>query len=820
MFFNKRKKSEIIASENNEMNEVKLDNINIKSYLLQTEAMTSRVHNAIYQAKDGTKEMSSIIERISSEVASQIDYVDKVTDSVTNVVALAEESMAGIEEASKEALVAYDKSKSGHDTVEKMLLDIENIHETSISLKNIVSSLSDMSYKIQEIAQVIKNISKQTNLLSLNAAIEAARAGEAGKGFAVVADEVKNLAGQSSESAEAISELINNIRKVMAEAITRIEENYDNVEKGIKAANTTKNMLKEISQAVEVNSTMVSEIEQSMDNQAQNIEDISLSMYEINKIWKKTSNLLESAYFNTNFQQNSFFRLEDIENRLVNMTEGFTNKVEQQGELDKNNDYKITIYNNGIPSHLDPGMANELSAANIISCVFEGLIKFDKQMRIIPGIAKHWRLEADGLTWTFFLKEGVKFHHGKELVATDVKYTLERMLSPKNNSPNDWYFKLIKGTKEFQEGKAREVSGIAIEGKYKLSITLEKAYNQFIYHLGCMIGGIVPKDCCEGEDFSVKPVGCGPYRVVEYIKGEKCVLSAFKDYYGGEQFINQIEIIFNYNDPVKALNDKKADIIYHTSYDDNLKDLIIRQEGVGTIYFAPNFRKDNIFTRYPDLREALEYAIDKESIVKLVFDGIGEIAHSPIPYIMLQYNGKRNRAYNPQKAKQIISKYKKELQKEFTIYYRRNIDYNEKIAKIICANLENVGIMCTAKAINEDIFKRETKTNAYDFILNRWFGDTGDMDNYIEACFTDTSTNYIGYINKDIEELLHKGRITKNMTERNQYYCKIKDILLDEMPWISLVHPEHIIYVNPALKSLELTPFGYVNLSNSWINNF
>ena len=165
---------------------------------------------------------------------------------------------------------------------------------------------------------------------------------------------------------------------------------------------------------------------------------------------------------------------------------------------------------------LDPAKSIDIHAVTVIQQIFDGLVQFDKDLNVIPAIARSWKVSPDGLIYTFFLREGVKFHNGREVTSTDFVYSFTRILDPETKSSSFDFFTRILGAKEFIDGKAKEVKGLIAQDKYSLKIVLSEPYAPFLSILAMKGAKIVPKEEVEKleTDFGKSPVGTGPFKFV------------------------------------------------------------------------------------------------------------------------------------------------------------------------------------------------------------------------------------------------------------------------------------------------------------------
>lgn len=156
------------------------------------------------------------------------------------------------------------------------------------------------------------------------------------------------------------------------------------------------------------------------------------------------------------------------------------------------------------PTTLDPALLVDVTGGGIGTKIFNGLIRFDEKLNIIPDIAERWEVSGGGRSYIFYLKKGVRFSNGREVTADDFKYSFERLLLPETKSPNTWVLDRIKGAKNFIEGKTKDIIGINVENKYKLKITLEEPFAPFLSLLCMTAAYVIPKEDVKkwGADFS------------------------------------------------------------------------------------------------------------------------------------------------------------------------------------------------------------------------------------------------------------------------------------------------------------------------------
>src|SRR3989475_12205534 len=184
---------------------------------------------------------------------------------------------------------------------------------------------------------------------------------------------------------------------------------------------------------------------------------------------------------------------------------------------------------------LDPARISDTYGRTVSQQIFDGLVQFDQTLAVKPALAEFWRASRDGLTWTFELRRGVKFHHGREVTADDVVYSFTRILDPRTKSNANEQFLNIRGAREFREGRAKTVAGLVAVDRHTVQVTLGEAHQAFVSVVAVGHAKIVPRDLVEalGDAFGAQPVGTGPFKFLRWERGKEIVLGANSEYFDG-----------------------------------------------------------------------------------------------------------------------------------------------------------------------------------------------------------------------------------------------------------------------------------------------
>ncbi|MBW9149021.1 ABC transporter substrate-binding protein [Clostridium sp. CM028] len=459
---------------------------------------------------------------------------------------------------------------------------------------------------------------------------------------------------------------------------------------------------------------------------------------------------------------------------------------------------KVLVYGSGDYSSINPALYEH---GEINSLIFSGLTTHDKNNKIVPGLAKSWEYDKATKTYTFTLRNDVKWHDNEPFSAEDVKFTLDTIMDPKNASE-------IASNYE-------DITNIKVVDKTTVKITL-KAPN--IAMLDYLTIGILPKHLLEGKDiatdkFNQFPIGTGPFKMESWDKGQSITLVKNKDFYVKEPQIDKI--IFKIIEDTKAralqLKSGELDLAQVTPHDagqfQSNKDLVVydmkTSDYRGLMY---NFNSP-LFKLNPELPNALSYAIDRLAILDSVLLGQGKVAYSPLQAGEYNNPDMEKFNYNPKKAKQELEKAGWKLGKDKI--YEKN---NKKISFTVnCNEGDQVRVdmanVCAQqfKAIGVDMkvaLQPKIDWENQDAFLIGW-GSPFDPDDHTYKVFvTGKGSNFNSYSNAKVDELLQKARETDVEAERLKYYKEFQIELAKDMPYTFITYIDALYVAKPNIKGI------------------
>ena len=815
MFFSKKKEEylEKPLTNNITSNNKKEHNSNEVNKPIYQNLIAKRVSSEAEEALEVTEMLLKSVEDINTEMEKHNEHILKTVDVSAEVGAFSEEVNAGVDETMKVIEDTLNKAKTGQVSVNNVITSIETVQSTVENMKGTILELAEKSNKIKGILDTIKGIAKTTHLLSLNANIEAARAGEAGKGFAVVAGEVKKLAESSSKSADEIDSIVSEITKVTSETLNIIMRGTDRVMESTSIAENAGQAINDMMDSVERTKTISTQISAAVRQQVDKNQYLISVIDEMVQVAEKVKS------FNENISVNA-----DRQKAALNNLRGTISNLNQLSTIDSKENIQITTFTmaSTAPKTLDPGMATEINVSNILTPINLGLVQFGPGTEVVSGIAKTWHIESDNVTWSFNLRKNMKFHNGKNITAKDVKHSYERLLSKKLDSPNRWFLSMVKGADDYYNGRANEVVGIKADGDYSLRIVLEYPYSSFANNLAHCSCAILPKE--EFDNVEKKPIGAGPYKFASWNKEKnEIVLEKFEGYALGEALVDNIKIVCDIDDSDEkfvsgdldylAINAANAEKIKEKGYKVDLTQCI------GVRFVAFNYRSSNPIVNSKEARQAINYCVDKERIVKEALGGFETMCNGAFASSILSNSSLVPYNRNINKAKELLRKSgitsgTLNLQISNT---GANAAFHSKLSKILKENLKEIGIELRINEVNGAKYYDEESFKKSDLFIYGWLGDSGTADNFIEPLIDINNTSNRSRLNNPVLlELVEKAKKTKNPYKYREILCKIENIIIEDASWVPISNICTSYTYGENIKGLRVHPLNIINFADVW----
>ena len=463
---------------------------------------------------------------------------------------------------------------------------------------------------------------------------------------------------------------------------------------------------------------------------------------------------------------------------------------------------------------LDPAIGYDWVNWSIIKSLFVRLMDYKPgTAELTTSLADSYEISKDGLSYTFKLHKGVKFHNGREIVAQDVKYSLERTTNAKTESPGAGFFDSISGMEAYKKGKAKEVSGITVVDPSTVKFTLTRPDATFLHAMAINFASIVPKEAVDkaGKDFGKKIVGSGAYMLSEWKLGQQLVLKRNPDYFvKGLPKLDQITFQLGLEPMTAILKLEKGEADFagdgippakflQLRNDPKLKDLIIEGGQLQTGYVTMNVQMKP-FDKV-EVRQAVNMAIDKARIVKII-NNRAVPANQPLPPTMPGYDKDyKGYAFDPVKARELLKQ--AGLEKGFeTEMYVYNLDPNPRIAQAIQEDLSKIGIKVKLKNLAQaNVIAAGGKAKTAPMIWSggmAWIADFPDPSNFygpILGCTGATAGgwNWSWYCNKELDARATAADAMSDPAKSAERALLWKGIFTDVMkdaPWAPIFNEQ------------------------------
>ncbi len=497
---------------------------------------------------------------------------------------------------------------------------------------------------------------------------------------------------------------------------------------------------------------------------------------------------------------------------------------------------------------LDPAIGYDWVNWSMIKSLFSRLMDYKPgTAELTPSLAESFDISKDGLTYTFKLRKGVKFHNGREVVAQDVKYSIERTLDPKTESPGAGFYDSISGVDVYKKGKAKEVKGITVVDPSTVKFTLSRPDATFLHVMALNFSSVVPKEAVQaaGKDFGKKPVGSGAFTLAEWKLGQQLVFKRNPDYFqSGVPMLDQITFQVGLEPMTAILKLEKGEADFagdgipparflQIRNDPKFKDSIVEGGQLQTGYVTMNVQMKP-FDKL-EVRQAVNMAIDKQRIVKII-NNRAVPANQPLPPSMPGYDkAYQGYPFDPAKAKELLKQ--AGLEKGFkTVLYVYNVDPNPRIAQAIQEDLKKVGIDVQIKALAQaNVIAAGGKAKTAPMIWSggmAWIADFPDPSNFygpILGCAgaVPGGWNWSWYCNKDLDARAAKADAMSDPSkaaERVEAWRGIFTDIMKDAPWVPIFNEQRFtmrskrvggadaLYVDPVRIPIN---YDHVHLSGN-----
>ncbi|GMV47768.1 MAG: ABC transporter substrate-binding protein [Pseudomonadota bacterium] len=497
---------------------------------------------------------------------------------------------------------------------------------------------------------------------------------------------------------------------------------------------------------------------------------------------------------------------------------------------------KTLVYcSEGSPENFYPGVNTTGTSFDANSQIYSRVVDFERGgTKVVPGLAERWDISPDGLTYTFHLRKGVKWHSNKnfkptrDMNADDILFMFERQWKEsdpyfKVTSPNHSYFNDM--------GMPRLLKSVDKVDEHTVRVVLNQPEAPFLSNLAMEYAGVQSKEYAIAmlkagtpEKIDQEPIGTGPFYLVQYQKDAVIRYKAFGAHWAGKAKIDDLVYAITPDASVRWAKLQKGEC--HVMPYPNPADLdamrkdpkvtVLEQPGLNIGYLAYNTQKkpfDDV-----RVRKAVNMAIDKKAIIDGVYLSTGIAAKNPIPPTMWSYNDAvKDDPYDPEAARKLLAQagfpngFATDL---WAMPVQRPYNPNaRRIAELMQADLAKVGVKAEIKSFEWGEYRKRMQAGEHQMGMLGWTGDNGDPDNFLHTLLGCDSakaggSNVAKFCYKPFDELVLKAKTVTKPAERTELYKKAQVIFKEQAPWFTIAHAVQLKPVRKEVVDFKLSPFG------------
>lgn len=501
---------------------------------------------------------------------------------------------------------------------------------------------------------------------------------------------------------------------------------------------------------------------------------------------------------------------------------------------------------------LDPAFARNQMNVWCVNQLFNGLTQLDSQLNVKPSIAKSWDVSADGKLYTFHLRNDVYFHDhvkfkdgkGRKVIADDFVYSFNRIVSAKTASSGAWIF----------NDKIKDSTAFFAINDSTFCIQLSKPFPAFTSLLSIQYCSVVPREICEyyGKDFRNNPVGTGPFKFSYWKESEVMCFLKNENYFEYEQnkrlpFIDAVKISFINDKQTAFLEFLKGNLDFFSGIDGSYRNDVLTKNAELKMKHKNKFRlvkSPYLNTEYLGMlvdsnlsivknsplkdkrvRQAINYAIDRQKMIKYLQNSIGIPGHAGfLPKGMPAYDERKIKgySYDIEKAKELLQqagfpdgKGMPEITLNTTSTYRDLIEYVQN-------ELSKIGIKAKVEVHQGSSLRELIAKNNVSFFRGSWIADYPDAENYLAVFysknFVPNGPNYTHYSNKKFDELFEKSFYESNDSLRYKMYQDMENMVLEDAPMVILYYDQSVRLIPHNVHGLPSNPLNLLDLKRVYKN--
>jgi len=469
------------------------------------------------------------------------------------------------------------------------------------------------------------------------------------------------------------------------------------------------------------------------------------------------------------------------------------------------------------PVNLDPPQVTDLNSTRVGRRIVETLVTFpDESTQVVPGLAESWTISKDGLQYTFKLRRGIAFHDGTPLNAEAVKFSIERQINP--NHPA---YKL--GKYPFANYFFGNVKAVEVLSDERVAFLLNEPRASFLAVLTSGAASIVSPTAVMkwGPDYPSHPVGTGPFRFASWDRGQRVVLEKNPGYWKYPVKVERViyRPIVEDQARLTELLTGGLDLIVGVPADNvaplekNPKITLLKQVGAHVWYLGMNNQKKPFDDKR--VRQALNYAVNKDAIVNDVLKGTGSPSKGPVlPGTWGADGALKAYPYDPDRAKKLLAEAGYPNGFTTTLWVPESgsgMQAPVAMSTVMQSNLKAVGVNVSLQTMEWGAYLAKLRSKEQELFALSWMAGTEDPDMVMypllhSSQWTPVGPNRALYKNARFDALLTQARVTTDQAKRAQLYKEAQRILIDDAPWVFVDHEIQIAALTKRVQGFKLHP--------------
>ena len=455
---------------------------------------------------------------------------------------------------------------------------------------------------------------------------------------------------------------------------------------------------------------------------------------------------------------------------------------------------------------------NNTTANRVGQLIYDGLIRLDATLATQPALAESWEISDDALTWTFHLRSGVKFHDGSDLTSADVAYTFTSIQDEQYNAP--------------YRSRYLDVTSIDCPDDYTVVFNLARPNPAMMAYMDL---GILPEGAMDIEGFSSAPIGTGPYKVESYVLNNQTVLKANPDYWAGEPATETINVFIINDNSVRLASLEAGDVDFICSpltasdlvlVEGNDSLVLNKVPGLGFTYMGFNVADPII----GDLavRQAIAYAVDKESISNVIYTGMDTPAVTPLLSSSWANDGSLTcYEFDLEKAAAVLEeagwvdsdgdgvREKDGVKLAFTLSTHTDDTSRFQVVEFMQNMLKSIGMDVSVATTEWASFSADMQQHNLQVWVAGWLNQL-DPDRMYDMFRTGGANNFGVYASEEVDAALDEGRTSSDSAVRGEKYRFIAQYVTDQVWYVTLVEQAYVSIHTAKLEGYEVYPSGSI----------